>query len=101
MDERLKTFIDRNPDAAVITLRRDGSAHMARIEVAVVDGRLWSSGSPASVRTRNLQRDPRCSLFVFGPHPDWAGLETEVTMLDGPDAAYHHVRSSTYAPRSA
>lgn len=92
MEERLKTFIDRNPDAAMVTLRKDGTAHMARIEVAVVDGRLWSSGSPALLRTRHLRRDPRCSLFVFGPHPNWVGLETEVTMLDGPDAPDRHVR---------
>jgi hypothetical protein len=92
MDERLMTFIDRNPDAAMVTLRKDGTAHMARIEVAVVDGRLWSSGSPGLVRTRHLRHDRRCSLFVFGPHPHWIGLETKVTMLDGPDAPHHHVR---------
>lgn len=92
MEERLKAFIDRTPDAAMITVRRDGSAHMARIEVAVVDGKLWSSGSPDSVRTRNLRRDPRSSLFVFGPHPNWVGLETKVTILDGPEAPYLHVR---------
>jgi PPOX class probable F420-dependent enzyme len=92
MDDQLKDFIDRYPDAAMITLRKDGTPHMARIEVAVVDGRLWSSGSRTLVRTRNLRRDPRCSLFVFGPHPHWVGLETEVTMLDGPDTPDLHVR---------
>jgi Pyridoxamine 5'-phosphate oxidase len=92
MDERLKAFIGANPDAAMITLRRDGTSHMARIEVAVVDGRIWSSGSPSLVRTRNLRRDSRCSLFVFGPHPQWVGLETRVTILDGPDAPELHVR---------
>lgn len=90
MDERLRAFIDHNPNAAMITLRRDGTPHMARIEVAVVDGRLWSAGAPTLVRTRNLRRDPRGSLFVFAPPPDprWVGLETEVTILDGPDAPY-------------
>lgn len=92
MDEQLRTFIDHYPDAAMITLRRDGSAHMARIEVAVVDGRVWSSGGPNLVRTKNLRRDPRCSLFVFGPHPHWVGLETEVMLLDGPDSPYLHIR---------
>lgn len=92
MDDVIKDFVNRYPDAAMITRRKDGTAHMARIEVAIVDGRLWSSGSPTLVRTRNLRRDPRCSLFVFGPHPYWMGLETEVTMLDGPDAPDLHVR---------
>ncbi len=84
-DEVLR-FVERYPDAAMITLRADGSAHMARVEVAVADGRIRATGSPTSVRARNLRRDPRCSLFVFGPHPHWVGLETEVTILDGPNA---------------
>jgi hypothetical protein len=92
MDDTILAFADRHPDAAMITLRPDGSAHMARIEVAVVDGRLWSSGSPALVRTRNLRRDPRCSLFLFGPHPYWLGLEAEVTLIEGPAAPDLHGR---------
>ena len=70
----------------MITLRADGSAHMARVEIAVADGHIRSTGSPTLTRTRNIRRDPRCSLFVFGPHPHRLGLETEVTILDGPDA---------------
>jgi Pyridoxamine 5'-phosphate oxidase len=85
-DEEILQFVDDHPDAAMITLRADGTAHMARVEIAVVDGHIRSSGSPRLMRTRNLRRDPRCSLFVFGPHPHWLGLETEATMLDGPDA---------------
>ena len=92
LDQRLETFIDRYPDAAMITLRQDGSAHMARVEVAVVDGLLWGSGAPELVRTRNLRRDPRCSLFVFGPHPHWVGLETTVTILEGDDVAHQLAR---------
>ncbi len=86
MDDRLQTFIVRTPDAAMITYRLDGTAHMARIELAVVDGRIESSGAPSLVRDRHVRRDPRCSLFVFGPHPNWLGLETEVTVVDGDDA---------------
>ncbi len=84
--EKALRFVGTYPDAAMVTLRADGSAHMARVEVGVVDGHICSTGSPALVRTRNLRRDPRCSLFVFGPHPHWLGLETEVTILDGPEA---------------
>lgn len=86
MDDRLRAFIERHPDAAMITYRSDGTAHMARIELGVVDGRIQSSGAPSLVRDRHVRRDPHCSLFVFGPHPDWVGLETEVTVLDGDDA---------------
>jgi hypothetical protein len=79
-------FINRYPDAAMITSRADGTAHMARIELSVVDGRIRTSGSPKLVRTRHVRRDPRCSLFVFGPAPHWLGLETRASILDGPDA---------------
>jgi hypothetical protein len=85
MDANVTAFIDRYPDAAMITLRRNGSPHMARIEVVAVDGRIWATGSPSLVRTKNVRRDPRSSLFVFGPHPYWLGLETEVKVLEGPD----------------
>jgi Pyridoxamine 5'-phosphate oxidase len=92
MDSRIAQFVKMHPDAAMITLRPAGSAHMARIEVAVVEGRIWSSGAEDLVRTRNLRRDPRCSLFVFGPHPDWVGLETQVTLLDGAESVEMHVK---------
>ncbi|HEX4357055.1 MAG TPA: pyridoxamine 5'-phosphate oxidase family protein [Pseudonocardia sp.] len=85
MDRQLTTFLERHPDAAMITLRADGSAHMARVEVALLDGRLCGTGAPELLRTRHLRRDPRCSLFVFGPHPHWVGLETKVTIVEGPD----------------
>lgn len=67
----------------MITLRDNGTAHMARIEVCVVDGHVQATGSPGLVRTKNLRRDPRCSLFIFGPHPTWLGLETTATILEG------------------
>ena len=87
MEEKLAQFVQGNPDAAMITHRADGSSHMARIELGLVDGRLWATGSDKLIRTRNLRRDPRGSLFVFGPYPQWAGLETTVTILDGADVA--------------
>src|SRR5262245_13459841 len=84
-DAQVGDFAARYPDAAMITIRADGATHMARVELAVLDGQLWATGSAKLVRTRNLRRDPRCSLFVFGPHPHWLGLETKATILDGPD----------------
>lgn len=86
MEEQLAQFVQDNPDAAMITHRPDGTSHMARIELGLVDGRLWGTGSAKLVRTRNLRRDPRSSLFVIGPYPRWAGLETTVTILEGPEA---------------
>jgi PPOX class probable F420-dependent enzyme len=94
MDERVAAFIDQHPGAAMVTLRADGTPHTARVGVVIVDGRIWSSGTRSRLRTRNLRRDPRSSLFVFDTSPGakWLGLETEVTMLDGPDAPQLNLR---------
>ncbi len=86
VDAQVFDFVTRYPDAAMITLRADGTAHMARIELAALDGYVWATGSASLVRTKNLRRDPRGSLFVFGPHPHWLGLETTATIVDGADA---------------
>ena len=60
--------------------------------MALVDGRLWSSGSQDRVRTERLRRDPRCTVFVFDAGYAWLALETTVTILDGPDAPALSVR---------
>ncbi len=76
----------------MITVAADGVARTARIGVALVDGKLWSSGTRDRVRTKRLRRDPRCTLFVFDPGFAWLTLETIVTILDGPDAPRLNVR---------
>ncbi len=90
--DEITAFVERYSDAAMITLRKDGAAHMARVELGLVDGRIRTAGSPDLVRTQNLRRDHRCSLFVFGPHPWWLGMETEVTILEGTDAGIELIR---------
>lgn len=79
---RAADFVRCHPDAAVCSLRADGTVHTARVELAVVDGRIRSAAAPGLVRVRNLRRDPRCSLFVFGPHPHWLGLDAIASLLD-------------------
>jgi PPOX class probable F420-dependent enzyme len=76
----------------MITLRKDGSPHAARVGVGLVDGKLWSSGTRGRVRTRHLRRDPRCTLFVFDSQFAYLTLETTVTILDGPDAPELNMR---------
>ncbi|HYY81899.1 MAG TPA: PPOX class F420-dependent oxidoreductase [Actinomycetes bacterium] len=88
MDEQVRAYLEPNHSAAMVTLRPDGRPHVARVGVALVDGRLLSSGIPGRVRTGHLRRDPRATLFVFDPaNPlSWLGLEADVTILEGPDA---------------
>jgi PPOX class probable F420-dependent enzyme len=85
--QQQRAFLDKNHSAAMVTLRPDGTPHVARMAVALVQDRLWSSGIPSRVRTRHLRRDPRCTLFVFDTRWSWLGLETTAAILDGPDAA--------------
>jgi PPOX class probable F420-dependent enzyme len=70
----------------MVTLRRDGSPHAVRVGVAMVDGKIWSSGTEDRVRTRHLRHDPRATLFVFDPQWRWLSLDATVRILDGPDA---------------
>jgi PPOX class probable F420-dependent enzyme len=88
VDDKVKSFLEQNGQAVMTTLRLDGTPHMARVLVALVNGKLWSSGTQDRVRTKHLRRDPRCGLFVMGSNRyEWMGLDTEVAILDGPDAA--------------
>jgi PPOX class probable F420-dependent enzyme len=89
MDDKVREFLEKNHSAAMITLRPDGSAHVARVGVGLLDGRLLSSGTRTRLRTRYLRRDPRSTLFVFDTLNSgsgrWLGLEARVSILDGPD----------------
>ena len=92
LDDTALTFIDRTRTASMITLRRDGTAHAVRVGVAVVDGKIWSSGTQARVRTHHLRRDPRATLFVFDAQWRWLTVESDVRILDGPDAPALNLR---------
>jgi PPOX class probable F420-dependent enzyme len=88
VDERVRRFLEDNHGAVVATLRADGTPHVARVGVGLVDGKLWSSGTQGRVRTGHLRRDPRATLFVLDPNDawHWLALESIVTIHDGPDA---------------
>jgi PPOX class probable F420-dependent enzyme len=88
MDKRVQRFLDNNHAAIMTTIMADGTPHVARIGVGLVDGKLWSSGTQQRVRTKHVRRDPRATLFVFDPNDawHWLALETTVTIHDGPDA---------------
>ncbi|MBO0691814.1 MAG: pyridoxamine 5'-phosphate oxidase family protein [Acidimicrobiaceae bacterium] len=76
----------------MITTAQDGVAKVARVGIAVVDDKIWSSGTGDRVRTRRLRRDPRCTLFVFDPQFAFLTLETTVTLLEGPEAPQLNLR---------
>jgi hypothetical protein len=92
LSEKEIEFLRNNRTAAMITVDAAGVAKTARVGVALVDGRLWSSGTQDRVRTRRLRRDPRCTLFVFSNSFNWLAVESTVSILDGPDAPELNVR---------
>jgi Pyridoxamine 5'-phosphate oxidase len=79
-------FLRDHHSAAMITVTADGIAKAVRVGVALVGGKLWSSGTRDRVRTSRLRQNPRCTLFVFDDRFRWLTLETTVAILDGPDA---------------
>lgn len=70
----------------MITIGRDSTPRVARVGIALVDGKLWSSGTQDRVRAARLRHDPRCTLLVFDAGWSWLALDTTVRILDGPDA---------------
>jgi PPOX class probable F420-dependent enzyme len=95
MDERARSFLADHTAAAMTTLRADGTPHSVRVGIALIDGKIWSSGTQTRVRTKHLRRDPRSTLFVYSTDLNdyqYLGLECTVTILDGPDAADLNIR---------
>jgi PPOX class probable F420-dependent enzyme len=92
LSERERAYLAEHHSAAMATLREDGSPHVVRVGVAVVDGRIWSSGTQARVRTRHLRRDPRATLFVFDDRFGSLSLDSTVTILEGPDVPENSYR---------
>jgi Pyridoxamine 5'-phosphate oxidase len=87
-----RAFLEKNHSAAMITVTADGVAKVARVGVAVIDCKLWSSGTADRVRTKRLRCDPRCTLYVHDNAFGFLAVEATVTILDGPDAPALNLR---------
>jgi PPOX class probable F420-dependent enzyme len=94
VDEHVRAFLEKHHSAVVATIKPDGAPHVARIGIALMGDAIWSSGTRTRVRTRNLRRDPRATLFVFDPRQpqSWMGIESQVRILDGADAPELNLR---------
>ena len=85
LDEKQIAFLEKSRTAAMITVGDDGIARAVRVGIAMVDGKLWSSGTQDRARTRRLRQNPNCTLFVFDNTWSYLTLETTVRLLEGPD----------------
>ena len=93
LDARTRAFLDKNHSEGMVTLRSDGMPHVVRIGVALLDGKLWSSGTQHWQRTKHVRRDPRATLFVFeSPGYVYLSIESRVTILEGPDVPESSLR---------
>jgi PPOX class probable F420-dependent enzyme len=64
----------KHPKGVLVTLRRDGRPQLSNIIFVVGDdGIIRISVTADRAKTKNLQRDPRCSLYV-GREDFWAYL---------------------------
>src|SRR5439155_12411086 len=87
MDEEIKKFLATRHTGAMITVRPNGTAHVARVTICLVDGKVWSTGTKNRVRTKHLRVNPQATFFIFDtPSRRWLGLEGRVTIYEGDDA---------------
>jgi PPOX class probable F420-dependent enzyme len=92
LTEQQLAFLGQHHSAAMATLRPDGSPHVVWVGAAVVDGKVWSSGTQDRVRTRHLRRDPRATLWVFDPAWRGLALDATVTILEGAEVPGQSLR---------
>jgi PPOX class probable F420-dependent enzyme len=92
LTDKHRRFLATHHSAAMVTLRPDGRPHAVRVGLALVDGELWSSGVRSRMRTAHLRRDSRCTLLVFDPAWSYLTLETNATIIDGPEVPEMSVR---------
>jgi hypothetical protein len=92
VDEAMLEFVRKNQTAFMVTTRKNGTAHAARMNVTPVDGKLWSSGTKTRVRTKHLLQNPVATLAIFEEGTGrWLGVEARVTMYEGQDSQEKHL----------
>jgi hypothetical protein len=93
LDDQQRAFLEHNHAASMITLHADGTPAAVRCGAALVEGKVWSSGTQDRRRTRNVRHDPRSTLFVFESGGfRYLTLESRVTILEGTDAPQQNLR---------
>lgn len=88
MDERIREFIDKNHAGIIVSVRKNGSPHVARVTVGVFDDKIWTSGTQTRVRTKHFRENPRAALTVLRQDDNWnwLGIEGKITIHEGSDA---------------
>jgi PPOX class probable F420-dependent enzyme len=87
--DRATEFVRGHHRAILATMRSDGRPQLSPVLAAVDDeGRILISTRETAVKTRNLARDPRASLCVFGDgfFGDWIQADGTAEVVHLPEA---------------
>jgi PPOX class probable F420-dependent enzyme len=82
----VRAFLTGKRHYVLATTRADGRPQLSPVTgTQVADGRLLISSYPGRAKTRNLQRDPSCSVLVLGDDfgDAWLQLDGTAEVLDG------------------
>ena len=87
--DEARSFLADKHHAVLATRRGDGSVQMSPVTVALDgEGRPIISTRQTAYKVKNLRRDPRASLCVFGDafFGQWVQVDGTVTIIDLPEA---------------
>ena len=87
--DEARAFVAGNSHAVLTTLKKDGTAQLSPVDVALEDdGTVVVSSRETAYKTKNLRRDPRAWLCVLseGFYGQWVQLEGTVEVQSLPDA---------------
>jgi hypothetical protein len=76
---RVRASFEAHVHKILATLRADGSPRVSGIEARFLDGELWMSGMPRSVKFEDLRRDPRMALHSGSDEPDAFRADAKVS----------------------
>jgi PPOX class probable F420-dependent enzyme len=65
LSEQQRAFLETNHSAVMATVDDHGRPHAVPVLCALIDGRLWTSGTDLRTRTRYLEARPYASLTVL------------------------------------
>lgn len=64
LENDLRQRLDRDRNAWLCTVRRDGSPHVTPVWFVYLDDEFWVSSAERNVKVRNVDHDPRVSLAL-------------------------------------
>lgn len=84
-------LLDQCSDMTLASLLPDGAPHAVVVSYASSGLAIYFGCDPASLKARNISRDPRVAITITAPYSDWSqirglAIQGQASRLDG-DAA--------------